>query len=1196
MTICKGEEIELTALASGPVTYLWNTGEMTQSITASPMMTRTYTVTVMNGNGCQVQSTVTVIVRQDCNPCTVFNCGMIDMSCDFCYGEDIVLSSVGGNDGAEYTTVYLLVSDEGEIIEISSSPEYSSTLPPGQYFVIPVNYKTADGISGLIVGGSIYHVYSCCLDIGTPYAFNVCPGINSCNISVLSEPGCNDSSSGSIQVNVNGGVGPFLYNLNGNVIQPNNIFSGLSSGLYVVLVTDSNGCTTDCAISLQGASSLECTVVPTKTDLNCHGDSDGSFVTLGKGGVGPYMYSINGGSFQSSGSFNNLSAGVYNVTVKDAAGCEVACSTVIINAPQTPLTVEIISNYLLCNHDYDFTICPGEWIELAAVTSEAVSYDWSTGETAQGIVVNPLIDTEYMVTVENASGCKETTTVTVSVRSSCDLCELYGCTPDDCDFEVGEDVSFNGVGGNTNPSYTSLYLLTNEMGVILKISATPEFGNNLLPGQYFVLPINYDNTEALYGLQVGGSIYHLYSCCIDLGTPYGFTVCEEAELGSIGDFVWKDLDGDGVQDDNEPGVGGVTVYLTDCNGTILATEVTSNSGYYLFNNLVEGSYQIYFDISGLPLGCDFTLQNVGADDEDSDVNENGIGPCIELADGEHVDDYDAGLIPLSGLGDTVWHDIDGDGVQDPSEPGIPGVRVNLYDDMGNLVGSQVTDTDGEYLFVDLYPGDYYLEFIDPAGYTLTFPNQGFDDDLDSDVDNSNGPGTTPIFNLDAEETDLSWDAGYYICIPIGDLVWYDSTPDDIKNFVENGINGLRVNLWRKVNGVWAILDFQYTSGKPGSPSDDGYYKFCAPPGQYYIEVEAIGPLVPVAPHVGSDEEVDSDIDGSNGPGTTASFIVFSGQEKCDLGAGYVTSGQAGFKVWEDVNENGLRELEEPTVGGVIVEAFNIFGEIVGKSKTDEDGIYVIEGLTSDDYFLKFTNLPEGFRATTPNMGSDEIDSDVTHDNGENTTSLFRVEQESALLNVDAGLVAGKGDQAVEWMSLDGENIGAFNLLVWKAKDEYHSSHFIVEKLVGGSWIELGKVTGAGITYDVNTYEMKDFDVEEGQTYVYRVVQVSRSGDTNTTNEVTISLREVLYNKVSLYPNPAVNDVNVDIELNATAQIGITVLDGQGRTLGTQLYNEALDAGKHTVELDIRDVPAGVYSVRIDIDGEIEHRKLIILNK
>ena len=48
------------------------------------------------------------------------------------------------------------------------------------------------------MGGSIYHVYSCCLDIGTPYAFNVCPGINSCNISVLSEPGCNDSSSGSI--------------------------------------------------------------------------------------------------------------------------------------------------------------------------------------------------------------------------------------------------------------------------------------------------------------------------------------------------------------------------------------------------------------------------------------------------------------------------------------------------------------------------------------------------------------------------------------------------------------------------------------------------------------------------------------------------------------------------------------------------------------------------------------------------------------------------------------------------------------------------------------------------------------------------------------------------------------------------------------------------------------------------------------
>ena len=608
LTICKGEEIELTALASGPVTYLWDTGEMTQSITASPMMTRTYTVTVMNGNGCQVQSTVTVIVRQDCNPCTVFNCGMIDMSCDFCHGDDIVLSSVGGNDGAEYTTVYLLVSDEGEIIEISSSPEYSSTLPPGQYFVIPVNYKTADGISGLIVGGSIYHVYSCCLDIGTPYAFNVCPGINSCNISVLSEPGCNDSSSGSIQVNVNGGVGPFLYNLNGNVIQPNNIFSGLSSGLYVVLVTDSNGCTTDCAISLQGASSLECTVVPTKTDLNCHGDSDGSFEVNGTGGTSPYTYSVNGGSFQSSGTFAGLSAGVYNVTIMDASGCKVQCASVLITQPSEQLSVEIISEHEICSGNYDLTICKGEEIELTALASGPVTYLWNTGEMTQSITASPMMTRTYTVTVMNGNGCQVQSTVTVIVRQDCNPCTVFNCGMIDmsCDFCYGEDIVLSSVGGNDGAEYTTVYLLVSDEGEIIEISSSPEYSSTLPPGQYFVIPVNYKTADGISGLIVGGSIYHVYSCCLDIGTPYAFNVCPGINSCNI-----SVLSEPGCNDSSSGSIqvnvnGGVGPFLYNLNGNVIQPN-------NIFSGLSSGLYVVLVtDSNGCTTDCAISLQGASS--------------------------------------------------------------------------------------------------------------------------------------------------------------------------------------------------------------------------------------------------------------------------------------------------------------------------------------------------------------------------------------------------------------------------------------------------------------------------------------------------------------------------------------------------------------------------------------------------------
>ena len=121
---------------------------------------------------------------------------------------------------------------------------------------------------------------------------------------------------------------------------------------------------------------------------------------------------------------------------------------------------------------------------------------------------------------------------------------------------------------------------------------------------------------------------------------------------------------------------------------------------------------------------------------------------------------------LAAIGDFVWHDLNGDGVQGAGEPGIPGVQVNLYKGNGDYVGYTFTDVNGYYLFDFLYPGDYYLKFIAPEGKDLTFYNRG-NDATDSDVDGSNGDGTTATTTLSPGERDMTWDAGYYMCIPLG---------------------------------------------------------------------------------------------------------------------------------------------------------------------------------------------------------------------------------------------------------------------------------------------------------------------------------------------------------------------------------------------------------------------------------------------
>jgi len=109
------------------------------------------------------------------------------------------------------------------------------------------------------------------------------------------------------------------------------------------------------------------------------------------------------------------------------------------------------------------------------------------------------------------------------------------------------------------------------------------------------------------------------------------------------------------------------------------------------------------------------------------------------------------------LGDFVWNDTDADGIQDDGEPGVPGVTVYLYQCDGTFVDVTLTAGDGSYLFDDLDPGDYYVEFVLPDGYVFSPQDQGADDAKDSDADTVTGQ--TICTTLEPGEDDDTWDAG-----------------------------------------------------------------------------------------------------------------------------------------------------------------------------------------------------------------------------------------------------------------------------------------------------------------------------------------------------------------------------------------------------------------------------------------------------
>ncbi len=133
-----------------------------------------------------------------------------------------------------------------------------------------------------------------------------------------------------------------------------------------------------------------------------------------------------------------------------------------------------------------------------------------------------------------------------------------------------------------------------------------------------------------------------------------------------------------MQDAGEPGIPNVTVTLTNGNGAI-QTDVTDANGIYGFIDLLAGTYTVTVNSATLPAGLTQTF------DLDGLATPNTA--TAPLAEGENRTDVDFGYQPatpplLGSIGDFVWQDTNGDGVQDAGEPGIANVTVTLTDGNG----------------------------------------------------------------------------------------------------------------------------------------------------------------------------------------------------------------------------------------------------------------------------------------------------------------------------------------------------------------------------------------------------------------------------------------------------------------------------------------------------------------------------------
>ena len=479
-----------------------------------------------------------------------------------------------------------------------------------------------------------------------------------------------------------------------------------------------------------------------------------------------------------------------------------------------------------------------------------------------------------------------------------------------------------------------------------------------------------------------------------------------AGTSSLGDLVWLDRNGDGIRDlVTEPGISGAQVTVvwfgpdgiqgTADDGTFTTT--TNATGAYSVGNLLAGSYRVTV-VSGV-------ANALNSYDADGNHDSTAI---FAVPNNTAVTTADFGYHVTTVIGDTVWWDLDGNGVQDAGEPGIPnvGVTVTYFGADGVLGGGDdtvetaTTDAAGHWSVVNLPNGNYRAQVVSgiATGFAPTF--------------DSDGIGTPNQSTFALVNSNLAQDFGYRGTGSIGDLVWLDQDGDGVRDAGEPGLGGVTVTLtWFGADGVAGGGDDLV---RTTTTAADGSYSFGSlPAGTFTVTVETTT--------LAAGSTATYDLNG--GGDSTTAITLTTGQVRTDADFGYRGAASIGDTVWHDRNANGVVDAGESGIAGVTVTAHSngpdgtagTVDDVTITAITDAAGHYEFDGLTAGAWTVTVTTatLPAGMQYVSEEDGVlDGVDLVTLNTNTSHQTADFGVRGSGTIGDTVYFDVNGNGTQDV----------------------------------------------------------------------------------------------------------------------------------------------------------------------------------------
>ena len=366
---CGKSNGSITATGSGgtgSLSYNINGGFYQSSGVFTGLAAGTYNVTVRDATGCTSGTTVTI---NDPGAPTA-SAVSTPATCNINNGTITVTASGG--------TAPLKYSIDGTVFQTSNQ---FTNLAPGFYTITIGDAGGCSGKTTATVGKTAIPQVS---------AFTVAA---SCN-----------NNDGSITASATSGTTPYTFSIDGVVFQSSNTFTGLKAGAYTVTVKDASGCTNTTGVVLANSGGPQISTVATATTC---GNNNGSISISAAGGTSPYQYSIDGISYQASGTYTNLAAGTYTVSVKDAKGC-LNSKTTLIAESSGPQQVNTTVTDASCNTNNGKIIVTAN----GGVAPYTYSIDGITYQSSN--TFSNLAASTYTVTVKDVNGCTKSTTAKIN--------------------------------------------------------------------------------------------------------------------------------------------------------------------------------------------------------------------------------------------------------------------------------------------------------------------------------------------------------------------------------------------------------------------------------------------------------------------------------------------------------------------------------------------------------------------------------------------------------------------------------------------------------------------------------------------------------------------------------------------------------------------------------------------------------------